>query len=120
MIKVCVERAPEIAIDTDIEAFPEVSVVAESNEAPEVCVCVQSTETSMVEIEVASESSEEVEVDVLAEFVPTESGGSCLPAITSEDNGKFLRASGGRWLAQDDDCEPISLKEIEALLKNFT
>jgi hypothetical protein len=66
------------------------------------------------------EPSEEVMVDVLAEFVPTGNTGSCLPTVTTADNGKFLRASGGRWLAQDDDCEPMSLAEIEKLLNNLT
>ena len=120
MIKVRVESVPEISVDPNIEAIREVSVATEETAVPEVCVELQSEENHEVEVDVTKEPSEEVMVDVLAEFVPTGNAGSCLPTVTTADNGKFLRASGGRWLAQDDDCEPMSLAEIEKLLNNLT
>lgn len=50
-----------------------------------------------------------------------ESFGTPLPTIAEEDNGKVLKAQGGKWLAQEDEvAEPLSNIEIEELLKNFT
>lgn len=44
-----------------------------------------------------------------------------LPTVTEQDEGKVLKAQGGKWIAQEDEAaEALSNIEIENLLKNFT
>ena len=46
--------------------------------------------------------------------------GETLPEVTEEDNGKVLKAQGGKWLVQEDDtAEPLQNTDIEELLRNF-
>ena len=47
--------------------------------------------------------------------------GETLPTVTDNDEGKILKAQGGKWTVQDDQtAEALSNLEIENLLKNFT
>ncbi len=43
-----------------------------------------------------------------------------LPVVTEDDDGKVLKAHGGKWTAQEEE-EPESLSnlDIEEILKNF-
>ena len=44
-----------------------------------------------------------------------------LPTVTEQDEGKVLKAQGGKWIAQEDEAaDALSNLEIEKLLKNFT
>ena len=47
--------------------------------------------------------------------------GETLPTVTNGDEGKILKAQGGKWTVQEDEtAEALSNLEIEELLKNFT
>ena len=47
--------------------------------------------------------------------------GETLPAVTDEDEGKILKAQGGKWTVEEDEtAEALSNIEIEELLRNFT
>ena len=47
--------------------------------------------------------------------------GETLPTVTDNDEGKILKAQGGKWTVQEDEAtEALSNREIEELLKNFT
>lgn len=44
-----------------------------------------------------------------------------IPTVTDKDEGKVLKAQGGKWTAQEDEtAEALSNLEIEEILKNFT
>ncbi len=46
--------------------------------------------------------------------------GETLPTVTEEDNGKVLKAQGGKWLVQEDEtARPLTNLEIEELIKKF-
>ena len=46
--------------------------------------------------------------------------GETLPAVTDNDEGKILKAQGGKWTVQDDEtAEALKNTEIEELLRNF-
>lgn len=47
--------------------------------------------------------------------------GEFLPTVTDEDEGKILKAQGGKWTVEEDKtAEALSNIEIEELLGNFT
>lgn len=65
-------------------------------------------------VTVGTPISTEKLAEKLEEFSP-------LPTITENDNGKVLKAQGGKWAVQEDETsEALSNLEIEELLKNFT
>lgn len=44
-----------------------------------------------------------------------------VPTVAEDDEGKVLKAQGGKWTAQEDEtAEALSGIEIEELLKNFS
>ena len=46
--------------------------------------------------------------------------GETLPTVTDNDEGKILKAQGGKWTVQEDDtAEALQNKDIEELLRNF-
>lgn len=47
--------------------------------------------------------------------------GTPLPTITDNDEGKILKAQGGKWTVQEDEtADALQNTEIEQLLRNFT
>lgn len=46
-------------------------------------------------------------------------GGTSLPTVTEEDNGKVLKVQDGDWSVEEDDATALTNLEIEELLKNF-
>ena len=47
--------------------------------------------------------------------------GETLPAVSEQDNGKVLKAQGGKWLVQEDEtARALTNFEIEELIKKFT
>lgn len=46
--------------------------------------------------------------------------GETLPTVTDNDEGKILKAQGGKWTVQEDEtAEALKNTEIEELLRNF-
>lgn len=65
-------------------------------------------------IKAKNENGEWVEIP----YIQSGSGGTSLPAVTKQDDGKVLTVQGGKWSAQEDE-DPLTNIEIENLLNNF-
>ena len=69
-------------------------------------------------IRVKNEKGEWVEMPSIGS---SSGGGTSLPVVTEQDNGKVLKAQSGKWVkGNDETAEPLSLADIDDLLKNFT